>query len=383
MLLSNSKKVLIVDDQRFILELISRSLKKGGFQCIMASSAYEAMEVLDKEIPDIILSDYQMPGLNGFEFRQKLMEDSRWSNIPFIFLTSHTDQELILKGLDLQVLDYIAKDTPIPILVSKVNNILHAIEEENKKSIQELRKAAEALNLRSVPISAPVIKGFNVDFWHRSYQDHPGGDFIDFIRINDDYTFIILGDVMGKKWGAWVFSFSFLSYIRSAVRLCVFENNLSTASILNKINHVICLDQVLSDVLSSLSLLLIEHKTGKVCYSGAGDLPVIHYDQEEKEVKLINSAGLLLGLFPDGGYTEESVVLKPGDKLIVLTDGMIDFQDETGKKSDYNLFVNLITPVLENSATLELIKDSTVLKEKNKEQIDDCSIIFIEKTTEI
>jgi sigma-B regulation protein RsbU (phosphoserine phosphatase) len=68
----------------------------------------------------------------------------------------------------------------------------------------------------------------------------------------------VLGDVMGKKWGAWYFSFGFLSYIRAAVRICISEGNFSTKSILQKINDVVYHDPVVNDVLSSLSLVMLD-----------------------------------------------------------------------------------------------------------------------------
>src|SRR5690606_38143848 len=162
------------------------------------------------------------------------------------------------------------------------------------------RTAAEALNLRSVPIKPPVVPGYEINFWHQTFQNYPGGDFIDFITTpSSNHIFIVLGDVMGKKWGAWFFSFNFLSYIRSAVRLCVSDGNLSTASILQKINNVIYFDPVLSDVLAAVSLIMLEPKTGKLMYSGAGDLPLIYYEAEIKQYRKVLSSGLLLGMMQD------------------------------------------------------------------------------------
>src|SRR5690606_13809413 len=162
----------------------------------------EALAILDDNIPDIILSDYEMPQENGFDFRHKLMENPKLKKIPFVFLTAFTDQKLMTEGLDLMAVDYIDKGIPLSLVVTKINNILAAVKEQHERSMQELRTAAEALNLRSVPVHIPAIPGFNTNLFHHTFQNYPGGDFIDFIPINDAYTFILLGDVMGKKWGA-------------------------------------------------------------------------------------------------------------------------------------------------------------------------------------
>ena len=374
-----SKKILLVDDDKFVLKIFSKALSNSGYDCLEAHSVTLAFELMEKETPDIILSDYQMPGMNGFEFREKVLKDNRWKNIPFVFLTSITDEALMLRGLGLQVVDYMVKETPIPVIISKLNNILFNISEQHKKSIAELRTAAEALNLLSVPKRAPQIPGFEINFWHQSYQNYPGGDFIDFIPVNENYTFLILGDVMGKKWGAWFFSFNFLSYIRSAVRLCVYDRDISTASIMQKINTVIFNDPVLSDVLSTLSLLMIDHRTGEIVYSGAGDLPLVYYDNCTGRHETITSAGLFLGVFKDGMYDEKKIRLKKGDKLLVVSDGMIDFEDNKGKKTDFHLFFESLTAIIGTNSTFEKLKTVTFSKENSKAQVDDCSLIFIEK----
>ncbi|WP_207424810.1 PP2C family protein-serine/threonine phosphatase [Desertivirga brevis] len=375
----SQKKILLVDDDRFILTLFDKALSTEGFQCLSANSVADALEILKTELPDIILSDYQMPGTDGFEFRSVVLNDKRLKNIPFVFLTSYTDRDMIQRGLDMLAVDYIDKETPVALVVSKLNNILQAIRKQHEKSMNEIRVAAEALNLSSVPSGPPVVEGFKVNFLYKSFEDYPGGDFIDFIRFDNRFTFMILGDVMGKKWGAWFFSFNFLSYIRSAIRLCVFDGDLSTASIIQKINKVIFMDPVLGDVLSTLSLLMIEHETGKVYYSGAGDLPLIWYKAKEKKSLKVNSSGLLLGVMLEGQYNEELIELMPGDQLLVISDGMIDFEENGEKKSDYDLFFNLIQPMLGREETLDMIKNVTFSDKKSKELVDDCSLLFIER----
>ncbi|TZF84761.1 fused response regulator/phosphatase [Pedobacter sp. BS3] len=375
---TGTKTILLVDDEPFILELIAKTLERDGFICHRATSAAEAMELLNDINPDIILSDYSMPGDDGFAFRKKLLANDRLKNIPFVFLTAFTQNDMILQGLDLQAVDYIAKDTALPVIISKLNNLLSTVREQHEKSLAELRKTAETLNLRSTPQSAPRIRGFDISFWHKTFQNYPGGDFIDFISISDKYTYVVLGDVMGKQWGAWCFSFNFLSYIRSAVRLCVYDGNISTAVILKKINDVVYGDPVLQDVMSTLTLIMIEHQTGRLYYSGAGDLPLIHY-KYQRGVSSIASTGLLLGLLANGDYTEQEIVLNAGDKLLVISDGMIDYKDDEGKKTDYDLFVNRIKSFISNKNALQYIKGALFSKQNNREQIDDCSIIIIEK----
>jgi len=376
---TNLKTILLVDDNQLFLKMLSQAFKKSGIKCITAESGRHALEILSTTIPDAILSDYEMPDMNGMEFRQQLMDNSSFKDIPFVFLTYIIDNDLMLKGFDLEAVDYVIKDTPVNVIVSKLNNLIYTVQKQQELSKSEIKKAAEALNVKSIPTKLPDIKGFDVDFWHRPYQDIPGGDFIDFIQANERYTFIVLGDIMGKKWMAWFFTFSYLSYIRSAIRFCILNQDYSVGSILQKVNDVICLDDLLKDILSSLSLLMIDNETKAISYAGAGDLPLLYYQAKTSQLKQINGDGLLLGLFAGSVYTEQIITLADNDQLFVFTDGMIDFSDAGGNKSDYNSFLKKVKNTLADNNSFDEIKKE-LFEPLLAVQVDDCSIINIRKT---
>lgn len=371
-------KILLVDDDSLFLKLMVQVFTKSGFECQTAASAEDAIVLLDKKnLPDIILSDYNMGRMNGLEFRKHLMEDEVFKNIPFLFLTFFSDSDLMIQGLDLQAIDYLLKNTPVNVIVSKVNNILYAVDKQRELSELEVRKAATSLNIKSIPAKVPNTVGFSLDFWHKSFDDIPGGDFIDFIHVDERYTFVVLGDVMGKKWMAWFFTFGFLSYIRSAVRFAAYSGEYSTARILEQVNKVICFDDVLADILSSLSLILIDSESGTITYSGAGDLPLLHYKNVEGKFATISSSGLLLGLFSDGNYNQQEIIMDPNDQLFLFTDGIIDFADAGGKKSDYNKFSSTLLQKLNARKPFTSIKSH--FDELGANQIDDQSVISIYK----
>jgi len=376
---ASSKKILLVDDNLFQLKLMEKAFLKEGYQCLKALSGNEALDILNKEQPNIIVSDFEMPGMSGFDFKEQLMSYPALKNIPFLFLTAHSDEEVMMQGLNLKAIDYIVKGTPMPVIISKVNNLLQTVKLQQQLSVEELRKAAQSLNIKSIPDHVPAVKGFNIQFWHKPFENYPGGDFIDFINVNERYTFILMGDIMGKKWKAWFFTFCFLSYIRATVRSCIYDNEFTTSGILQKINMLVSLDGVLQDILSSLSLVMIDMEENRVFYSGAGDLPLVLYNKNQSEIKQINSAGLLLGLMPDGLYDESCFEMKKGDQLLFFSDGIIDYGEQGENKSNYSLFLETITPLLGREDSFELIKENINFKQFPRVQLDDASIIFIHK----
>lgn len=373
-----AKKVLLVDDNALFLKILSHAFTKAGFECASCISASAAIDYLNLNIPDAILSDYEMPEMNGIEFRKCLIGNSDLKDIPFVFLSYITDKDLMAEGLDLQAVDYVVKETPVNVIVSKIGNLIDTVQKQRELSVLEIKKAALALNIRTVPKVAPAVEGYDIDFWHQAYQDVPGGDFIDFIEVDDRYSYIVLGDVMGKKWVAWFFTFSFLSYIRAAIRFGIMNRDFSTAEILQKVNSVICYDNALKDILSTMSLIMIDKQEQVVTYSGAGDLPMLRYKGCTGTLEQVESSGLLLGLFPDGGYTEERIELKQNDQLFIFTDGLIDYEDNGEKKTDYNLFKNKLQGMIGEGLNFKQIRNS-LLQNLSPALVDDCSIINITK----
>jgi sigma-B regulation protein RsbU (phosphoserine phosphatase) len=373
-----NKTILLVDDDPFQLKLYERLLQNNGYVCRVALSVDAAEDILKNfEIPDLIISDYEMPDRNGFEFRKRLLQNELLKNVPFLFLTSVNDEHFIQQGLDLKAIDYMAKDIPPSRILSKINNLMLAVKEHYERSLSEVKGIAEKLNLRNIPLKAPVLKNFEISYFNQSYQYQPGGDFIDFIKIDDRFTFVILGDVMGKKWGAWFFSFSYLSYIRAAIRICVFDGNTSLPVILNKLNRVIFADELLADIFSTVSILLLDDEKGTICYSGAGDLPLLKYAKDQGNLVSYQSDGILLGFSEHVAYTEVAVTLDQEEELYLISDGMIDFEINDEKKSDMNLFKQKLYDLkTKQEPTKDVVKK---LFNKHTSQIDDCSIIIVKR----
>lgn len=373
------KKILLVEDNLLFRKVIEHALLKAGYNCVLCESATEALNMLLVETPDLILSDYDMPEMNGFDFRQAVLLNPNISDIPFVFLTSFTDNKLVLEGLNMSALDFINKETPIPVIITKLNNIIKTLENEHVRSVRELKVAAETLNVKSIPTHAPAVAGYRISYWHKGYRGYPGGDFIDFVQVDSRFCFAFLGDIMGKKWKAWFFTFGFLSYIRAAIRFCVLDQDFELVTIVQKINKLIYLDESLQNILSSLSLLLLDTHTGEVHYTGAGDLPLVAYSPGTHSASTIQSTGLLLGLLEDGLYDKQVVPMKSGDQLAIFTDGMIDIPSNGSKKSDYPFFVEKITPYLGKPDSFALIRKHVLELIDDSNQMDDASIIFIEK----
>ncbi|MBR7797940.1 MAG: response regulator transcription factor [Bacillota bacterium] len=112
-----SERILIVDDDLDMLEVLGLYLTKNGFSVHLAEDGYQAIECVDKINPDLILLDVMMPYLDGYEFCQMIRKKSE---IPILFLSSKEEDVDKILGLGVGGDDFIPKSTSMPVIVAKV-----------------------------------------------------------------------------------------------------------------------------------------------------------------------------------------------------------------------------------------------------------------------
>lgn len=123
-MIKKSSKILIVDDEQDILELIRHALNKEGYEVHIAVNGQQAIEKTAKVLPDLILMDVMMPVMDGMEACRQLKEDPATQQIPIIFLTARSEEFAELAGFEAGADDYIAKPIRTRVLTSRIKAIL-------------------------------------------------------------------------------------------------------------------------------------------------------------------------------------------------------------------------------------------------------------------
>jgi len=103
------KIVLVIDDNPELVDGVKLTLEMEGYQVLTAKTGQEALTVLERMTPDLILADIMMPQMDGYELYERVHQDERWVQVPFIFLTAKTDKQDIRHGKEMGVDDYITK----------------------------------------------------------------------------------------------------------------------------------------------------------------------------------------------------------------------------------------------------------------------------------
>lgn len=369
-------KVLLVEDDKNIARLIQYNLDKAGYNVAHAINGALGFELVKSFVPDVIISDIMMPEVDGFAFRKLLLNAPEYKSIPFIFLTAKGEEEDMLTGYDLEIQDYIVKTSSPKIILAKLKAVINSSETQKAKGEDEVKNAAVSMGAKVVPDSVPEFMDYKITQLHKPFNDIPGGDFIDYVKINDDIMVVVLGDVMGKKWGAWYFAVAYAGYIRSAIRSVLNDSEDFTASrIVKQVNEAVYNDERISDVFVTLSILVLNRTTDTIGYCGAGDIPLFHFANDK--VDLIKSEGTLLGFAKEGNYENVNILLNKDEELYVLTDGIIETRDIKGQSIENERLIDLILNKGDNDP-LEYI-ESEVAKLTNNKFEDDTTIICIKK----
>ncbi len=373
----STTKILLVDDDQTLAKLFQYNLIKAGFECEIADGPDNGLKLAKKNIPDLIISDIMMPGIDGYQFRKMLLAENDLKSIPFVFLTSKGEEDDILDGYNLGIADYVLKTAGPRVVVAKVSAIVKSLGKERQKIVTELHQAADSLRVKVVPDSSPVFDGYEIKHWHQPFHGIPGGDFIDYFKLDDNNLAVVLGDVMGKKWGAWYFAFAYAGYVRSALRVVLqTANEFSPSDILQQVNNSVYQDAKVSEVFATLSVVVLNRENKTIKYTGAGDLPILYFNSEKGKVEKIKSKGLLLGFSAQGSYEDIKINMSKNDSIYLITDGIIESRGPEGDQFGSERLKNIIKKNGNSPDSLENIKrEFSEFTSQNFE--DDISLISI------
>ena len=143
-------KILLVDDELDILEIVGYNLSQEGYQIITATNGKEAIAKAKKEIPQLIIMDVMMPEMDGMEACEKIRDMPELSNVIITFLTARSEDYSQVVGFDAGADDYITKPIKPKLLVSKVKALLRRLK---SKDI-----SAETLNVGGIEINREEYK---------------------------------------------------------------------------------------------------------------------------------------------------------------------------------------------------------------------------------
>jgi DNA-binding response OmpR family regulator len=128
------KTVLVVDDEKDLVELISYNLRRNGYDVLTAGNGKEALETAQRAIPDLVLLDLMLPGMEGTEVTRRLKSDPRTAGIPIIMVTAKGEEPDVVLGLTIGADDYITKPFSPKILMARLSAVIRRREAHAQES---------------------------------------------------------------------------------------------------------------------------------------------------------------------------------------------------------------------------------------------------------
>ena len=161
------EKILVVDDEEDILELVKYNLEREGFQVTCAESGEKALKSTQHERPDLIVLDLMLPGIDGLEVARQLKQDKKTAGVPIVMLTAKGEEADIVTGLELGADDYITKPFSPRVLIARIKAVL-------RRQSTQPQDPDQILNIGNLTIDsgrrAVSAAGNNVDLTFSEFQ---------------------------------------------------------------------------------------------------------------------------------------------------------------------------------------------------------------------
>ncbi len=343
------QRVLVVDDSRLQRRILAASLKKWGFAVTEAESGDQALEICRDTPPDLVLSDWMMPGMSGVEFCNEFRRMSRDNYGYFILLTSKSDKAEIAHGLDAGADDFLTKPVDPGELRARIaagERILEMEREltEKNRLVNSTLDKLQALyaSLDADLIEAKKLQQSLVRDRHRDYgtaevsmllrsSGHVGGDLVGMFPVSDTRIGLYGIDVSGHGISSALMTARLAGYLSGAAP----EQNVAlerlpdggyaprppgqTIAALNDL----FLSELETEHYFTLLLADVDLATGRVVMAQAGH-PYPAIQRADGSVEMVGDGGLPVGLIPGAEYQEFEVQLQPGDRLMIHSDGVTE-----------------------------------------------------------
>lgn len=123
--MSGLKKILVVDDDPYILMSLEFLMKKNGYDVMVARNGTEALDIVEKQLPDIVLLDIMMPDVDGYEICKHIKASKKLKNAKVVFMSAKTKEVDIKKGYDLGASLYITKPFSTREMMKQINELMN------------------------------------------------------------------------------------------------------------------------------------------------------------------------------------------------------------------------------------------------------------------
>jgi sigma-B regulation protein RsbU (phosphoserine phosphatase) len=350
------RSVLVVDDSRAQRALLTRMLSRWGYAVQEAPSAPAALEICRAQAPDLVLSDWVMPEMDGLEFCRRFRAMRRECYGYFILLTSKTERDDMTRGFDAGADDFLSKPVRGAELRARLaagERVLGMERELRQKNalvartLGELQAAHDLLRTdlnEARKLQQSLVRETFRDFGIAAVSlamrplGHVGGDLVGMFPAGDQHVGVYGLDVSGHGVSSAMMTARLAGYLSSTAP----EQNVAlrigrkgrarprqTSETVTMLNDLI-LGEVETEHYFTMLLAILDLESGELEFTQAGHpCPLLRH--ADGVVEPLGSGGLPMGMLEGADYETVRVQLSSGDRLLIHSDGLNDYRLESGQ----------------------------------------------------
>lgn len=317
--LSTPPRILVADDQPDVLEALRLLLSHQGFETTTVSSPDAVIGALDRQPFDVLLMDLNYTrdttsGREGIDLLSRI--HATHESLPVVVMTGWGSVNVAVEAMRLGVRDFVQKPWENTRLVETLAR--EATEGRSRRLQAREIEEARAIQRRLLPETFPAVTGWTIDgAWLPAPGFGVAGDSFDAIRFDDARVAVTIADVMGKGVPAALLT----SNLQAAVR--AFAAAAERPGVLcGRVNRILC-PNMGGGRFASFFYGRLDADRGRFTYANAGH-PAPMLVRADGVVERLGAGGGVLGVDPGWAFDEREVVVGPGDRLVLFTDGVTE-----------------------------------------------------------
>ena len=329
-------KILVVDDEvdlePLMLQRMRRQIRSGQYTFVFARNGVEAMELLNRDQSiDMVVSDINMPEMNGLTLLNEIAKLD--SDIRAIIISAYGDMDNIRMAMNRGAFDFVTKPLDFSDLRITIDRTLAHMEEwreametrDRLVSLQNELNVATGIQRSILPTVFPSGPGYRT---HAGMEParNVGGDFFDFMSLYNDRVGLAVADVSDKGVPAALFMMSSRTLLKGAAL-----GSLGPGAVLSEVNRLLC-DENDAMMFVTVFYGTYNPSSGELVYANGGHNPPALAHADGSSSVLPTTEGIALGVADGFDYEERSVILKPGDTLVLYSDGVTEAMNEAGEE---------------------------------------------------
>ncbi|MEI7817552.1 MAG: SpoIIE family protein phosphatase [Desulfuromonadales bacterium] len=354
-------RILYIDDKPDIRNLLQRYLTSWGYEAVGASDGEEGWQLIQSLHPDIVITDWMMPGLNGLELCNRIRTSDIPTYIYVILLTARNIKEDLIVGMEAGADDFIGK--PFEKLelkarlkaAARIISLERTLEEKNSKLeeaynvIKDDLEAAARIQHSLIPQKIEHFGGITFD-WLFCPSLFVAGDIFNIVRLDEKTLAFYLLDVSGHGIPAALLSTTlsrvltptpnFAGPMRHSLAVPPFYRITAPREVVSELNGRFMNDDVQTQYFTIVYGIIDIHSAAGTLTQAGHPSPI--HQSADGTVRLIGDGGFPVGMFPEADYEEHPFSINVGERLFLYSDGITECRGNDGRMFGIDRLLKII-----------------------------------------